>query len=203
MSRYAGFIDVAENTFKDIYPQIAKQIVERSGKNTGTVLEVGCGTAILSRNLCLLGNFCIFALDLEIEMINTAYGFIKKENKQIIPVLGNVENMPFCSHTFDLVVSRGSMFFWDDKIKAFSEIYRVLKKNGVAYIGGGFGNKQLKQKIESIMLKKNPNWQNDKKNRLNSCSPDKIKEIFKKANISNYKIINDDSGYWLYITKEA
>ncbi len=202
MSKYKGFIDVAENIFKDIYPQIAKQIVERSGKNTGIVLEVGCGSAILSRNLSMLGNFYIFALDLEIEMINAAYDFIRKENKHIIPILGNVENIPFRSHTFDLVISRGSMFFWEDKVKAFSEIYRVLKKCGVAYIGGGFGNKQLKQKIESIMLKKNPNWLVDKKNRLNSCNPDNIKKIFKKANICTYRIINDDSGYWLYITKE-
>jgi len=51
MSKYEGFIDVAENVFKDIYPQIAKNITALYKKQSGTVVEIGCGSAILSRSL--------------------------------------------------------------------------------------------------------------------------------------------------------
>lgn len=204
MSKYTGFIDVAENIFKEIYPEIAKQIIERSGKKGGIVLEVGCGSAILSRNLCNLGDFFIYALDLEIDILNTASEFIKKENKSqtVIPVLGNVENIPFASNMFDLVISRGSIFFWEDKIKAFYEIYRVLKKQGVAYIGGGFGNKKLKEKIESIMSQRNPDWQNQKQERLKGTNPEKIEKLLQQTHIPAYRIINDETGFWVLVMKE-
>ena len=50
----------------------------------------------------------------------------------------DAHNLPLDDETADIVVSRGSFHIWKDKPKAFSEIYRVLKPGGVAYIGRGF-----------------------------------------------------------------
>ncbi|HHS49098.1 MAG TPA: class I SAM-dependent methyltransferase [Desulfurella acetivorans] len=203
MSKYEGFIDVAENIFKDIYPQIAKNITTFFKKQSGTVVEIGCGSAILSRNLYNFGNYRIFALDLELDMILSAKKFIEKENKStILPIVANVEAIPFKSNFADLVISRGSMFFWEDKVQAFKEIYRILKKSGITYIGGGFGNKDLKEKIHKVMSEKNPNWQNQVQERLKQTNPQIIKDILQKSNIETYKIINDESGFWIIITKE-
>ena len=52
-------------------------------------------------------------------------------------MLNDAESMPFEDNFADLIVSRGSMFFWNDQTKVFKEIYRVLKPNGMAYIGCG------------------------------------------------------------------
>lgn len=203
MSKYEGFIDVAENIFKDIYPQIAKNIMAFYKKQSGTVVEIGCGSAILSRSLYNFGNYRIFALDLELDMILSAKKFIEKENKStILPIVANVEAIPFKSNFADLIISRGSMFFWEDKVQAFKEIYRILKKSGITYIGGGFGNKDLKEKIHKVMSEKNPNWQNQVQERLKQTNPQIIKDILQKSNIETYKIINDESGFWIIITKE-
>jgi ubiquinone/menaquinone biosynthesis C-methylase UbiE len=203
MSKYEGFIDVAENIFKDIYPQIAKNITTFFKKQSGTVVEIGCGSAILSRSLYNFGNYRIFALDLELDMILSAKKFIEKENKStILPIVANVEAIPFKSNFADLIISRGSMFFWEDKVQAFKEIYRILKKSGITYIGGGFGNKDLKEKIHKVMSEKNPNWQNQVQERLKQTNPQTIKDILQKSNIETYKIINDESGFWIIITKE-
>ncbi|MGB9744892.1 MAG: class I SAM-dependent methyltransferase [Desulfurella sp.] len=203
MSKYASFVDIAENVFKDIYPQIAQNIFELFKKQSGTVVEIGCGSAILSRNLYNFGNFQIFAVDLEFDMAFSAKQFIEKENKKtILPIVSNVEALPFSSNFADLIISRGSMFFWENKDKGFREIYRILKKGGITYIGGGFGNKDLKEKIFKIMSEKNPNWHNQVKERLKQTNPEVIKNIMNNSNIKTYSIINDESGFWIIITKE-
>lgn len=203
MNKYESFIDVAENIFKDIYPQIAKNITAFYKKQSGTVVEIGCGSAILSRSFYNFGNYRIFALDLEFDMIFSAKKFIEKENKStIFPIVANVGAIPFKSDFADLVISRGSVFFWEDKVQAFKEIYRILKKSGITYIGGGFGNKDLKEKIHKVMSEKNPNWQNQVQERLKQTNPQTIKNILQKSNIETYKIINDETGFWIIITKE-
>jgi SAM-dependent methyltransferase len=55
--------------------------------------------------------------------------------------------MPFTDGAVDLVVSRGSLPFWENRSRAFREIYRVLKPGGVAYVGGGFGTEQIKSRV--------------------------------------------------------
>ena len=50
----------------------------------------------------------------------------------------DAQALPFDDAFAEVVVSRGSYPFWKDKHKAFSEIYRVLKPGGVAFIGRGF-----------------------------------------------------------------
>jgi len=54
--------------------------------------------------------------------------------------LADAQYLPFRDNYADVIVSRGSFQFWDDKQKAFSEIYRVLKPGGIAYIGRGFSD---------------------------------------------------------------
>jgi SAM-dependent methyltransferase len=53
-------------------------------------------------------------------------------------VLGDAQDLPFRDEYADLVVSRGSIFFWPDQLAGVKEAYRILKPGGVAYIGGGF-----------------------------------------------------------------
>jgi SAM-dependent methyltransferase len=40
----------------------------------------------------------------------------------------------------DFLVSRESIFFWDDPVKGLKEIRRVLRPGGTACIGGGAGS---------------------------------------------------------------
>ena len=59
--------------------------------------------------------------------------------------------MPFPDDTVDLVVSRGSIFFWDDPAKGLSEVARVLRPGGKAYIGGGAGSGYPKWAAEKLI----------------------------------------------------
>jgi ubiquinone/menaquinone biosynthesis C-methylase UbiE len=47
---------------------------------------------------------------------------------------GNASHLPFADNTFDTVVSTGSIHHWKDPVDALNEIYRVLKKGGIALL---------------------------------------------------------------------
>jgi hypothetical protein len=55
----------------------------------------------------------------------------------------------------DLIVSRGSIFFWKDLPMAFKEIHCVLAPDGWAYVGGGFGSQKIKESIIREMSTRN------------------------------------------------
>ena len=55
---------------------------------------------------------------------------------------GTGEDLPFKNNSFDLVLMVTTLCFLDDAMKAFSEIYRVLKKSG--FFLNGFVDKNSK-----------------------------------------------------------
>ena len=203
MSNYKDFDEIVRNVFAPIYPVIAKQIVERTNIKEGICIDLGTGTGALARAIAKITNLKVYALDISKDMLKLTEKYIKEEGLEgkIIPILGDVHNMPFEDNFADLIISRGSMFFWNDKIKAFKEIYRVLKLDGMAYIGGGFGNRELREKIFAEMRRRNPNWDNEVKSRMKNHNKELLEDILNKAGIPNYKIIDDDSGLWILIKK--
>ena len=70
-------------------------------------------------------------------------GFIQRAQDagfrgRVSAMLADAHALPFHDAFAEVVVSRGSFPFWKDKRKAFSEVYRVLKAGGAAFIGRGF-----------------------------------------------------------------
>lgn len=49
--------------------------------------------------------------------------------------LGTVEALPFPDSSFDVVASTNTLYFWPDLARAFSELRRVLARDGVLTIG--------------------------------------------------------------------
>jgi MPBQ/MSBQ methyltransferase len=50
--------------------------------------------------------------------------------------LGDVEQLPFATDTFDRYISAGSIEYWPDPQRAIAEAYRVTKLGGIALIIG-------------------------------------------------------------------
>ena len=96
--------------------------------------------------------------------------------------------MPFADKSFELVVSRGSFPFWEDKVGGFREVYRVLKPGGIGFIGGGFGRMlPVAQRSEVIhaLRKRVPGLDVGHVPRL------KLAKILHEAGIEDYAILRD------------
>ncbi len=143
---------IAENIFAPIYPIIARSILQRSGIQTGSLLDLGCGGGHLAMALCEQGNFSDVTLaDLSQVALDMAQKRAEEHGVSPVCVCANVEKLPMADNSFDLIASRGSMPFWEHQETAFREIFRVLKPGGCAYVGCGLGNKELQKSIREKM----------------------------------------------------
>ncbi|HNR43603.1 MAG TPA: methyltransferase domain-containing protein [Methanofastidiosum sp.] len=203
----AGFGDdfekIVKGAFAPIYPVIAKQIVDKCKITKGNCIDVGCGSGPLSIMLAKITDLDIYALDISTKAIGLLKDKIETEDlsKRIKPMLNDAESMPFDDGFADLIVSRGSMFFWNDQAKAFKEIYRVLKPNGMAYIGCGFGTVELFEEVKKKMEEIDPQWDENRKKRLENDDASKIERIIKDEKIPIHEIIDEDSEYWIILKK--
>jgi ubiquinone/menaquinone biosynthesis C-methylase UbiE len=186
---------ISKTLFKDIYPLIAGQIVERCGIKHGICIDIGSGPGALAISVAKITDLNIYSLDISAKMQEIAKKNIVNEglNHKIFPVKGDVHQLPFSENFADLIVSRGSMVFWKDKRASFREIYRVLKPDGFAYIGGGFGSAELREKIKKLSTEN----QNSDHVKIPKVNVEELEKILNHAEIKNYQIINDDSGLWV------
>ena len=60
-------------------------------------------------------------------------------------------DLPFEAGSFDLVVFRGGLFFWEEQERIVAEMNRVLKPGGMGAHGGGFGAGASDALIESLL----------------------------------------------------
>lgn len=196
------FDQIASTIFYPIYPVIADQILKRvTVDKKGQCLDVGCGSGYLGIELAKKTDMMLCFYDIDPEALALADNNLKEEclHNRSHTCLGTVEDIPFTDETFDLVISRGSLFFWEDKIKAFNEILRVLKPGGWAYLGGGFGNSRLKQEIDHKMLKIDEAWL--RKAAKRKGSRDYYKQLLEDTQIKKYQVIDDETGLWILFEK--
>jgi len=201
-----AFDEIARTVFKDIYPNLAKQIKEDFSINKGICVEVGTGPGYLSIELAKITNLEIHALDIDPSAVKIAKRNIKTAHlsEKIKTIQGDVHQMPFSTNFADLIISRGSFIFWEDKVKALKEIYRILKPGGVAFVGGGLG-KLLPEK-ERIRIKEIMEKDNIGPPKNLEVSIEEMGEILRKAGILNFEVTSDEGclcGLWVELRKQS
>ncbi len=202
-----NFDSIASNIFKPVYPVIARQITARTGITSGTCLDIGCGSGYLGAALASYTQLFMYFLDQSADMIEITKRTIRKNNlrERAVAILGDVSSIDLMDNSINLAISRGSVFFWEDLSRAFREIYRVLSPNGWAYIGGGFGSKELKNSIEQEMTSRQKG-EGPFKNKMHRNLGPKTRIRFEKAlyeaHIPSFTILqSEDIGLWILIRK--
>jgi len=195
--------DLAQTIFFPVYPVIAHQILKRADIDNGSCLDVGSGPAHLAIALATLSNLTVFAMDNAQPMEKIAETNVGKYRlgRRVKPVFGDVHAIPFGNASMDLVVSRGSFFFWENLPRGFSECWRVLKPGGMAYIGSGFGNTRLRDEVITRMHERDPKWEEKRRGWYANCSTHIVRSALAAAGIYEYDLINDESGYWVCFGK--
>ena len=152
--------------FSEVYPYIARHIIKKFGIVTGNCLDIGSGAGSLGIALAKISDLYVVSLDNHPAAIDITVKNIVFERlaHRMMVIKSDIHDVPFTDNSFELIVSRGSVFFWNDLPDAIREMYRILKPGGKIFCGGGLGSaeisRRIQQKIDIDMRFKNArnNW---------------------------------------------
>ncbi len=184
-----------------IYPYLAAQVMEYYGKSYGDVLELGPFAGGISVELArMYPGLKITLAAQESGMVD----FLRMEmeearlDREMELRCCELDNLAFAGSLFDLVIFRGAYFFLDEESRIIREIYRVLKEDGIAFIGGGYGKNTPQALIDEIAHKSRD--LNDRLGRRR-VTLGEAKGMVKKARLSGHARIETEGGLWLVIKK--
>lgn len=125
----------ARNTGKSLEPfkkearKLAGQLVDG-----GRILEVAPGPGFLAIELARLGPYEVFGLDISKTFVELAAQNARRAGVEVAFQHGNAAAMPFDADSFDLIVCRAAFKNFSEPVRALTEINRVLKPGGKAFI---------------------------------------------------------------------
>ena len=123
--------------FAPFYPYVADEVLAEYGSASGRVLEVGPygpGVSIALARKCPEMSFVCG------DESGEALAYIRKcvrgeKLTRRVEILNiDKDSLLFDADTFDLVIFRGGLFFWEGQERILSEMNRVLKPGGTAEI---------------------------------------------------------------------
>lgn len=124
---------VPENYHRHLGPVLfepyAKDLAARIG-DVQRLLEIACGTGIVSQALARqLPDATIVATDLNQAMLDIAMQHV--DSKRVTFRQADAMQLPFGDGEFDAVVCQFGFMFVPDKVVAFREVRRVLRRDGL------------------------------------------------------------------------
>ncbi|HHU76795.1 MAG TPA: class I SAM-dependent methyltransferase [Firmicutes bacterium] len=194
----------AYNHLLPVYPLIAQQIVDDYQITAGKCVDIGTGPGYLGIELAKITLLEMYFLDSDAETLQKA-----RENVRVNG-LGNVvhfthadvASLPFDDNFAELVISRGSLWFWSDQIKGLQEIYRILKPGGTAFVGGGLGRytpPTMRRRLQGRGRKRL-----EKEGEGSFLKGAALEKLVRKTGIMCYRLIADEEGepeHWIEIKK--
>lgn len=143
-SEYAErFTHTANTVLAPVYAPLAEQIASeyQLADKEGIGIDLGSGSGNLIVELCKRTRKMHW-VNADINPFFFPFFYKAAEEAEVghrvSAIFADAQAMPFRDNYAYIIVSRGSFHFWEDKHKAFSEVYRVLKPGGMAFIGRGF-----------------------------------------------------------------
>ncbi|MFP3895784.1 MAG: class I SAM-dependent methyltransferase [Anaerolineales bacterium] len=137
----------------DHFATVASDIMDYVACQNGVWRDVGTGTGGLGLALAACHKGVIILLDPDEQALGKALAQAAERRllARVVPVIETAERIPLPAEVVDIVVSRGSFFFWKDRAAGLREIYRVLCPGGKAMIGGGLGSRYPKWAREEFV----------------------------------------------------
>jgi len=134
-----------------------------------------------------------------------------------VAVVGSAESIPLPDESVDIVVSRGSFYFWQDRAQGLREVWRVLRPGGRAMIGGGLGRRYpqwarqefIRRRRESAAAK----GPEAVREFAEARSPETFRRLAVEAGLPAFEVVgegglgpdeaNTGIGIWLQMAKET
>ena len=203
-----AMIRTSRKTLAPVYAPLAEQIVSDFdlGEKDGIGIDLGSGPGTLIVELCKRTRMHWINADINPNYFVNFYRQAEKHGvgHQVSAIFADAHNLPFHDNYANIIVSRGSYHLWEDKVRAFSEIYRVLKPGAAAYIGRGFSRNLPVETAKKIRAKQGKKMKYDVDKKANE-----LYNIMRELGIKDYRIDipkppgseNVNYGIWIEFRK--
>lgn len=200
-----GMDRIAKTIFAPIYPVLAEYFLSSFGRRDGVCIDLGSGPGHIAIAVALASKMQVYSLDKSAEAQTIARRNIRDTGLEgrVIPILGDVSAIPLPDNSVDLEVSRGSIYFWDDLHAAFSEAARILRPGGMTFIGGGFGNAELRDRTVKTMTARKPGWEKMYKKNMSQETIERFKQALVRIDSVEGEVVRVESGVWVVMRKRA
>ncbi len=189
-----------------VFPLLADTFLQKSGIAEGVCLDIGTGNGYLGLALAGKSNLRVHLVDVDPGMLKYAEENIRERrlSGRVDTVRADVEALPFPDNYARLIVSRGSVFFWENQVEGFNEIYRVLAPGGMTFIGGGFATAELMAEVGAKMKAKNPGWEKHLEKNIGPDAPGRFRQILRECRIPEpeVEVSYDAVNLWVMMRKQ-
>ena len=207
IARYPFYRSALEH-FAPVYPVLARQLVDDYGITEGICVDVGGGCGPLSLELAKITNLTCYVVDMNPAAVRLC-ALLADEAEltgRVRGVEGQALDLPLRSDFANLVVSRGSIFFWPSQIAGLKEVYRVLRPGGAAYVGCGVTSSLDPETRDGILAWRKAREMTEARNASWRPIEADIVQQCEAAGIRTVRMIHepesgDDYGYWIEIRK--
>jgi ubiquinone/menaquinone biosynthesis C-methylase UbiE len=209
----------SEHSLPSRYPYVVQDILKFCKPQKGFWVDLGAGKGQVAIPLIEAAGNPVVMLDPKSEAMVEGLKIAREKGieDRLVAVVGVAEAMPFPDNTVDLVVSRGSIFFWDDPVKGLEEVYRVLRPRGKAYVGGGAGSGYPKWAAQKLIQDRKEKMQGDEAEKWKRFAelrrPEQMKQWAQEAGLREFEVlgkgaISDEDervgqGVWLLFEKKS
>lgn len=192
------------NALLPIYPLLAQQCVDDYILDHGICLDIGTGNGYVGCEIAKITHMDIYFIDIKAEALDFARRSVDAadiDNEVFFIEADICSGLSLPDNFADFIVSRGSLWFWEDKVRGLAEIYRLLNVGGIALVGGGLGRYvpwTMRQRLTG-----------ERKNTLarkggKRPSLEEMEALAVEAGITSFRVMADapgDKGRWIEIHK--
>jgi hypothetical protein len=190
-------IQEINDLWEPIYPYLARHIRGIYGRRDGRVLEIGpfCGVIFSLQKKHIGTSFHVAAFPAGMWSVLRRQAADAPGSQQAIevhdsdPTLEGIED-----NSIDLAIFRGAFFFPSLFQVDFRAIHRVLRADGVAFVGGGFGKFTPSAVIGEIGARSKELNLLIGKTEVNTSE---VEQTLKTSGITNAFQIITDGGLWV------
>jgi len=136
----------------DWFVTVAEDVVQYCQPEEGIWVDLGCGSGGLGLALAQRSKSMILLVDPNAQALSSALQKAEESGlaSWVSAVVACAESIPLPDGSVNLVVSRGSIFFWREPPLGLREVCRILGPGGRAMIGGGFGTRYPNWALEEF-----------------------------------------------------
>ncbi|MFW6155628.1 MAG: class I SAM-dependent methyltransferase [Planctomycetota bacterium] len=203
----------------DFYLTVAEDVIAFCGDQDGRVwVDLGTGPGGLG--LALLEKIpqgTMVMMDPNADALAHALDAARQRGvvSRTVAVVGSAEAIPLPDASVDVVVSRGSFYFWQDRAGGLREVHRILRPGGRAMIGGGLGSAYPRWARQEFIRRRRESAKDPEaaKEFAEARSPEMFHHLATEAGLPSFEVIgeggltsddpNTGIGIWLRFTKEA